>query len=752
MPQDKPPVHPQGRRVSVEAKNWFYEQVKSGRNPYKVGEELGISRSTVRKYTLKMNESYGGKTPTQTAARIAADAGGADSQYPDPKRSLELLSHPQAKQAWQEFGYWRSLLLGRRNIAWQLEMVQILMSWWESGQATAGTEESEVIKGIVNTPPGGGKSTTITHDFPGWLITRNRDIRIALGARTSPQSKKYVRRLRTTLEKNVLLNIYFGRFKPLEPEEWRQDAFIVDGVQGHEATIEYKLALAGFDPEDRGIKKRLKDPRDSIHETLDQISQVFLTGEKESTVAMLSQEMGFLGGRFDINLWDDLCDKNNSRTPDQREALVEWWFSEAESRCEPGGLVGLIGTRFGKFDLFRHCRDLTYMSEDEVDEATMKALSSSMSEEEMAEIREDIEKEMVDKHDHAYSDLATPDSEKGMRISRRIYRYHRFPAHDDAGCLNPVSLKNSDHISCVLDPKRFSYRHLIKVKASDPRRYNLTYQQMDDSTADNLVQTIWLTGGAGEDGFVYPGCYDYDRALGDIPEHLKRENCYSLATLDPSAQNYWAFEWWIYDKSTDTDYLIDLLRVKIQSGTFLDYDILKRKFSGIAEDWQNRSHNKSWDISLWIIEQNAAQRYLFQYNWVTQWMQKHHVLIKGHQTHRNKADEELGVETLAPRYRTGRVSLPYNQGDMSTRVAINEFATELTEWPDGLTEDMVMGHWFHQVSRETYPESMLVSRTEQGPRHIYQDQFPEYLMGEKPPKKGHYRGHKAAQLRRREGS
>lgn len=742
------PFHQQGKRLSVEAKAWFYEEVKKGKNPYRTADILGVGRGTARRLIKQMNEAYGGTTPLETARKISLDSG-PDGGYPDPKISLDQLVHPQAIQAWNEFGYWRNLLLGRRHIAWQIEMVQILMSWMESGQQVAGTDESEVIKGIINTPPGGGKTTTITHDFPGWLITRNRDIRVALGSRTIGQSGKYTRRLRSTLERNVLLNIYFGRFKPLEPEEWRSDRFIVDGVVGHEATMDYKIALAGFDPTSPEIKARLKNPEDDIHSILEAIKHAYLTGEKESTVASLSQDMGFLGGRFDVNLWDDLADKNNSKTSQQRDDTAEWWFSEAESRCEPGGLIALIGTRFGKFDIYNHCKNLTYQTDDSADEATLDMVTSTFTEEEMQQVREDLEKELVDKYGQNYSDLSTPDVRGGMRKSRKVYHYYKFPAHDETKCDNPASMKNSDHIKCILDPKRFSYTHLRKVQASDPRKYNLTYQQSDEDTSENLVQKIWLTGGVDDEGIIYPGCYDYNRRLLDIPEDLKREDCFSIATLDPSAQNFWAFQWWFYDQKNDVDYLMDILRVRISSGTFLDYDIRKRSFKGIAEDWQIRSQNMGWPISLWIIEQNAAQRYLFQYNWVQTWMKLHHVTIKGHQTGRNKADEELGVESIAPRFRRGRVNLPFHDDDLTTKVRVNEFAKELTEWPDSQTDDEVMSYWFHHANRQIYPESMKVG-TPSSTGHVYKDSMPDYVTGKKPPRVEHmHEGHSANQLRRR---
>ena len=748
MDQPEPTdIRSAGKRFSVQAKTWFYEEVKKGRNPYLVGKQLGASRATTRRWMSAANQAYGEAAPKVTAARIAADAG-PDGGYPDPILDPRNLNHPQAVQAWHEFGFWRTLLLGRRHIPWQIEMCQILMAWMESGQQVAGTEESEVIKGIVNTPPGGGKSTTITHDFPGWLVTRNRNIRIALGARTSPQSTKYVRRLRNTLDRNVLLNTFYGRFKPLQPEEWRADAFIVDGVTGHEATMEYKLALAGFDAQHPQVKARLADPGDSIHEILEAVEVAFLTGEKESTVAALSQEMGFLGGRFDINLWDDLCDKQNSKNADQREGLAEWWFAEAESRCEPGGLVALIGTRFGKFDLYRHCRDLTYQTDDDIDEALLEAADSSFSDEELAQIREDLEKEMVDKYGHDYGSLATPSVEHGMRRSRRVYHYHRFPAHDLTKCENPTSLRNSDHIRCVLDPKRFSWRHLAKVEAQDPRKFKLTYQQEDESTADNLVQKIWLTGGVDAEGVNYPGCYNYERRLLQIPEELDPANCFSIATLDPSAQNWWSVQWWLYDAVNDQDYLIDLLRAHLTSGGFLDYDIKRRRYTGVAQDWTVKSKEMGWPISLWIIEQNAAQRYIFQHKWVNEWMKTHHTTIKGHQTHKNRADPEFGVEAAIPgRFRLGKVDLPFDQEHMHTRVTVNEFAKELTEYPDAQTEDMVMGYWFFDFNRLILPDSMRVSRASTPTRHIYHDSMPEYVHKEESGIATS--GHRQAQQQRR---
>jgi hypothetical protein len=416
--------------------------------------------------------------------------------------------------------------------------------------------------------------------------------------------------------------------------------------------------------------------------------------------------------------------------------LTEWWFSEAESRCEPGGIVGLIGTRFGKYDLYRHARDLEYSSDDDVDEAVIQTAHSGLTEEELSEIKEDIEKEMVDRYGHNYAELATHGRD-GIRQSRKVYRYFKFPAHDEEKCEHPKSLKNAEHYPCVLDPKRFSFRHLLKAQSANTRRYQITYQQEDESTEDNLVQRIWLTGGSDNDGTIYPGCYNYNRRMLEIPDYLKKENCFSIATVDPSVQNWWSIQWWIWDAEEDQDYLIDLLRARLTAGGLLDWSLRNDEFDGVMERWQNYSTKIGWPIGLWIVEENGAQRHLFQHKWTREWQRHHRTLIKGHETQRNKADQDLGIETLQPRYRMGLVDLPYSQDDLKTRVKINEFAAELTEWPDHPTEDMVLGHWFHTFNRLMLPDSLRVSEAMRGGariKHPYSDEMPEYVKSDRKPR------------------
>lgn len=759
MPKPPPDnIRSENGRWTEDAKTWFYDQVRNGRNPYKVADQIGMSRPTARRLMKNLSSRWqDGEelTPIQIRDRIydkTADNHEADMgliMVEGPITNYEDLS-PQAQQAFNEFGYFRRRYLGRRNIEWQIQMAHILMSWLEEAKL-----KNERIRGVLNTPPGGGKTTTVTHDLPAWAIARDRNIRTGLGSRTTPQATSYVRRLRNTLEKNNLLNLEFGNFKPESPDVWRQTEFIVDGVTGSAASVEYRLALAGFDYEDPRVQKRLLDPKDEIHKIMKDIESAFVTGEKEYTVAALSHQMGFLGGRYDLILWDDLVDNKNSKNPEQRDELAAWWEEYAVSRLEPGGVIGLIGTRFSKYDLYRYCRDMTYTTDDEFEDQLMERIHGGMTEEQIAQIKADLEREIVDKGD---GELYTIDSlepdEDGMiqpkRMQRKVYRYIRYPAHDDAVCKDITSLKQIDHMECLLDPQRFRWHDLLRAQEANPRKYGLTYQQLDESTEDNLVQEVWLTGGIDNDGINVPGCYNYSRRLLEIPEHLNKADCFSIATVDPSAVNYWSIQWWIWDATEDKDYLIDIMRARLSADSFLSYSTKERKYHGIVDNWQSRSQTMGWPIGLWIIENVAAQRYLFQHTWVNEWMQKTRTHIKGHETTSTKADPEFGIQTLRPRYRYGLVDLPFSQDDIRTRFAVNEFKKELTEYPDSQTDDMVNGHWFLNFNRYKIPKGLKVTEAHSGLKHPFQDSMPQRLqdqtMQDRVPNRedGRRPGHRAS--------
>lgn len=540
-----------------------------------------------------------------------------------PKTWDELES--PAKYGLENFAFWRKRYLGRLSTPWQEDAAYKVIEW-------LATEDKEYV--VVNAPPGSGKSTLFTHDIPAWLACRDRSIRCLIGSRTERQAKQYVSRLRRTFDRRrpiqadpneVALGLAtdaiatliddYGRFKPLIPDLWRNDEFV----------------LAQLDDQ--------------------------LLEDKEPSFAAYGMDSGFLGSRANLVIWDDLADKTTMRTQEAREGIRQWWDDEAETRLEPGGVLVLQGQRMGPEDIYRHALDQR-LGEDDDDDVT-------------GEVEDD----------------------RPMKYRHIVYR-----AHDETKCLEEHG-KESPYWpdGCLLDPRRLPWSGsggLRTIRSNREDKYRVLYQQEDLDPASVLVNPIWITGGLGVDGVQYPGCRDKDRGICQLPKGLAGR-LLSIATADPSPTKFWGVHWWIVridDDGPQERYLMDLLKETLDAPDFLDWNQTSNSWTGVMEEWQLRSQEMGLPITTWIVEANAAQRFLLQYEHVKRWTAKRGVTVRAHQTHRNKADADFGVETIAPHYRYGRVRLPW--GDAPGRLACMKLTEEVTRWPEGRSDDQVMAHWF----------------------------------------------------------
>ena len=129
----------------------------------------------------------------------------------------------------------------------------------------------------------------------------------------------------------------------------------------------------------------------------------------------------------------------------------------------------------------------------------------------------------------------------------------------------------------------------------------------------------------------------------------------------------------------------------MEAPEFLDWNYQENKFTGLMEEWQERATKAGWFIPTWIVEQNAAQRFLLQYDHMHRWRAKWGVRVIPHSTGANKADPQYGVYTLAPHYEFGRVRIPYT--DLAKTDAI-KLIHEVKNYPNGRTDDTVMAQWF----------------------------------------------------------
>lgn len=531
---------------------------------------------------------------------------------------------PRAAQGLVDFDHFRRVYLGRVPSPWQVEAAYKIVEHLEH-------PDKQFM--VLNVPPGAGKST-LFHDVAVWAIVRNRSIRVLIGSASQRLAKQYSDRIRHTLERTTPIRPHpdvvkrglavnaegclaqdYGRFKPTALGSlWRADEFIVDQLTG-----------GGLD-------------------------------NKEPTVSAYGIDSEFIGHRADLCLFDDVANSKNSKESVSRDKLLETWDSVAEARCDPGGLLAVIGQRLGPLDLYAHC--LSQITYEDIDE----------------------------------------DDESDGSVKTHKYHHVKYKAYYEDRDTGPKSLRRTAPAypaGPLLEPYRVPWSDLAFNKTNKPDIFNTVYQQEDKLAGTYLIDRVWATGGMGEDGIMYPGCIDIGRKSGTIPRGLTPP-IISIASVDPSPTQFWAVEWWLYQPETNLRYLVDLERCKLTAEELLGYDTGTREFSGIMERWQSRSFEMGYPISHWIVEINAAQRFLLAHDFVRKWQALQTVSIVPHTTSKNKLDETLGVEALLPPlWRTGQVRLPDMRGQWQTMAFVEEMAT----WSRGKKHgtDCVMSHWFAEL-------------------------------------------------------
>lgn len=496
------------------------------------------------------------------------------------------------------------------------------------------TEDREYV--CVNAPPGSGKSFFFTRILPTWLTVRNRAIRGMIGSASHTTAERYVIQIRRELERTV----------PRENPANEKDLGIsVDA----ESTIPRDFGF--FKPTNGDVWRNnafvVAQPNDVA------------VSEKEPTWSAVGPDTAFIGGRFEFIIWDDLWDPAKLRSAEGVERLKDWYSEVAETRLEPGGLMILQGQRFSADDIYRYALDQTMGGD---------------------------------------AALFDPDElPEGYDSDAPRYHHLKYKAHYDEVCGDRRHSKKQAPWpeSCLLAPRRLPYTELAAKKANRGDQFEVVYQQEDVDPADVLVPKLWIHGGQDAKGVYYPGCLDRDREACELPSGLHGD-LLSVVTADPSPTEFWAVQWWIVridNGEPQQRYLMDMHRGKMGANAFLDWDQSTQSFVGLAEEWQTRSQQLGWPITHWIVEKNAAQRFILQFEHVKRWQARHNVEVIGHETHKNKSDPEFGIWCVQAPYRHGLVRL---FDGLRTRIYKQQLVHELTRWNGDKigTDDCVMANWF----------------------------------------------------------
>lgn len=586
------------------------------------------------KYFNARNEGHGVEKAAKTARMSVSTAyrferGAQDSTGLEAAAILGITSiggniierplSPEATKALADFAYFRLRYFGRKSTPWQERAAYEVLRAHE-------TDDREYI--VMNEPPGAGKSTLFSHDIPVWLVARDRATRIMIGSRTERQARMYVGRIKKSLEREApmranaedlvrgvafdaeaTLQDDYGPFKPEgRTDIWRSEALVVQQLDG--------TAL----------------------------------DDKEPTVSAWGQDSGFLGGRFDFVIWDDLVDRKNVKTIEAREGIREWWDSEAESRLEPRGVLLLQGQRIANNDLYRYCLD-----------------------------------------------------KRGMDEAPK-YRHIVYKAHDEDLC--PGDGKHSElpwPDGCLLDPYRLPWKMLEQVQYQSPRQFSLIYQQADAHDGSGLVDEVWINGGVDGQGYPAPGCRDDDRGLNDPPPHLTDGRGWSFLTVDPSPTEFWGIIWWLYDPDTDRRYIINMWRQRMNPEDFISLDLDTFEWSGLIPDITETANMLGIPIEHVVVEVNAAQRWLLSQPHVQKWIDATGQSFVPHTTSMNKRDPKFGFESIGDLFRQGAIRMP--MGTPEARMRMGYLIQEAINYPDYDTDDTLMSVWFQKLAIENHQPS-----------------------------------------------
>ena len=443
-----------GRKVDPEKVATYALAISQGATISQAILQSGISRQTAYRQL---------DDPSSEINKALAKLGLAAGKIPTAKELTK-----QARQALDDFGFFRDFFFGRSTSPWAEDAAMKIVELLE-------TDRKEYV--VVNIAPGTGKSTFFTHDLPAWILCRDRAKSIMIGSLSQNMANSYVNQLRVTFERSIpeladpdlvemgmakeplsTLALSYGRFKP-------------QGGLGQWSRNQFDIAQPNGQPR----------------------------GKKEPSVAGYGMDSGFLGGRFDFAIWDDVVDNDSFATESAQKRMILNWKNLAETRINPKGLIILQGQRLSPNDLYRYCLDLK--------EAT------------------EIDGERVE-------------------TSSKKYTHIVYKAHYEEKCMAKEYPETHALYAkpwpegCLLDPYRLAWRELANMQLNDENTYRTVFQQEDVGQGDKLVKKIWVDGGLDpETNTYFPGCYDDDRSSGIVDPMLKGV---SIITADPSPTQYWS--------------------------------------------------------------------------------------------------------------------------------------------------------------------------------------------------------------------
>jgi len=167
-------------------------------------------------------------------------------------------------------------------------------------------DNNDYKKIVIAAPRSHAKSTCLSVNYPLQEIARNRNIRILIVSNALDQAQMFLREIKARITQDDNYKVYAGELMARYPEKWTDREIIV--------------------------------ARDDL--TL-----------KDPTVSVVGMGGTILARRADIIICDDVLNQENTRTPEQRKKVKQWFYEVLLPVLEPGGRLIYIGTVWHPEDL-----------------------------------------------------------------------------------------------------------------------------------------------------------------------------------------------------------------------------------------------------------------------------------------------------------------------------------------------------------------------------------------------------------------
>jgi len=448
---------------------------------------------------------------------------------------------------------------------------------------------STALMSEIAAPRSHAKSTCLSVNYPLQEIARNRNIRILIVSNALDQAQMFLREIKARITQDDNYKVYAGELMARYPEKWTDREIIV--------------------------------ARDDL--TL-----------KDPTVSVVGMGGTILARRADIIICDDVLNQENTRTPEQRKKVKQWFYEVLLPVLEPGGRLIYIGTVWHPEDLLNEL---------------LKDPSFDFRKRYKAIISDSKRRDLWD----TWVELLQSDAEDSKEKAEKFLKKHKKEMYEGVK---------------VLWKERVPYYELYLLRKVNSIAFAKMYQNEVMSSEDQKFKEEWIER-AKEMGANY-------RLVRAIPEGLDLRVITQGVDLAVSEK----------DSADDN---VDLTLAKLPDNRFIILNIERGKFSpaGMRQLVKEQFLNfKPRQIKVEnVAYQEAMRRDLADMN----------LPVKGYATGGEKFDEFIGIDTLAVLMENGRLILPYDKSDPRTINLIDQLVDEMRQWGSaGHTGDSLMALWF----------------------------------------------------------